>query len=170
VAFDRAIKTVEQFGTTGPVERWRVIRNAIHEEVCRRAYDAELGAFVQSYGSREIDASALLIALVGFLPPDHARVCSTVEAVKKTLLVDGFVKRYRTEAGVDGLPPGEGAFLPCSFWLVDNLVLLGRRDEARRLFEPCCRCAMTWDCCLKNMMRATSGCSAISRRRSRISR
>jgi GH15 family glucan-1,4-alpha-glucosidase len=135
VAFDRAIKTVEQFGVTGPVERWRVIRNAIHEEVCRRAYDAELGAFVQSYGSREIDASALLIALVGFLPPDDARVRSTVEAVKKTLLVDGFVKRYRTEAGVDGLPPGEGAFLPCSFWLVDNLVLQGKREEARRLFE-----------------------------------
>jgi GH15 family glucan-1,4-alpha-glucosidase len=134
VAFDRAVKTVEQFGMDGPVERWRALRNTIHAEVCYSGFDTEIGAFVQCYGSKQLDASALLIPLVGFLPAKDARVRSTVEAVEQQLLIDGLVRRYDTKAGVDGLPPGEGIFLPCSFWLADNLILLGRRDEARKLF------------------------------------
>ncbi len=135
VAMDRAVKAVETFGQEGPVERWRKTRDAIHEQVCQEGYDARLGSFVQSYGSRELDASLLLIPLVGFLPPSDPRVAGTVEAIRKHLDHDGFVARYDTRSDVDGLPAGEGAFLPCTFWLADNLVLLGRRDEARELFE-----------------------------------
>ena len=135
VAFDRAIKTVEHFKLDGPVERWRKLRDAVHNDVCRYGFNPDLGAFTQSYGSKHLDASALLIALVGFLPPQDPRVKSTVEAIKKHLVVDGLVRRYDSAAGIDGLPPGEGVFLPCSFWLADNLILLGRREEARALFE-----------------------------------
>ena len=135
VAMDRAVKAIEQFGTDGPLERWRVVRDEIHESICRRGYDAELGSFVQSYGSKEVDASLLHIPLVGFLPPEDPRVRGTVAAIEKRLLREGFVERYETRSGVDGLPPGEGAFLPCSFWLADNYVLQGRREEARALFE-----------------------------------
>jgi GH15 family glucan-1,4-alpha-glucosidase len=135
VAFDRAVKSVEQFQMKGPVDRWRVIRNAIHDEVCRCGFDKTIGAFVQSYGSKQIDASALLIPLVGFLGPNDPRIRSTVEVVKKDLMVEGLVRRYHTDTAIDGLPPGEGVFLPCSFWLADNLVLLGRQDEAKQLFE-----------------------------------
>jgi GH15 family glucan-1,4-alpha-glucosidase len=135
VAFDRAVKSVEQFRMDGPVDRWRAARSAIHNEVCRYGFDAKIGAFVQSYGSTQIDASALLIPLVGFLDPTDRRVRSTVEVVKKDLVVDGLVRRYHTDTAIDGLPPGEGVFLPCSFWLADNLILLGRRDEAKQLFE-----------------------------------
>ncbi|HEV2625633.1 MAG TPA: glycoside hydrolase family 15 protein [Xanthobacteraceae bacterium] len=117
------------------MERWRKLRRAIHDDVCRFGFDPALGAFVQSYGAKHLDASALLIPLVGFLPPQDPRVKSTVEAIQRHLVVDGLVRRYDSEAGIDGLPPGEGVFLPCSFWLADNLVLLGRRDEARALFE-----------------------------------
>jgi GH15 family glucan-1,4-alpha-glucosidase len=135
VAFDRGIKSVEQFGLKGPVERWRVIRTRIHDEVCREGFNPEIGAFVQSYGSKELDASVLLIPLVGFLPPNDPRVRSTVEAIERHLMVDGFVLRYDPGASSDGLPGSEGAFLACSFWLADNLVLLGRHDDARRLFQ-----------------------------------
>jgi GH15 family glucan-1,4-alpha-glucosidase len=135
VAFDRAVRTVEQFQMEGPVERWRKLRRAIHDDVCRFGFDPSLGAFVQSYGSKHLDASALLTPLVGFLPPQDPRVKSTVEAIKRDLVVDGLVRRYDSEAGIDGLPPGEGVFLPCSFWLADNLILLGRHDEARALFD-----------------------------------
>jgi GH15 family glucan-1,4-alpha-glucosidase len=135
VAFDRAVKSVEQFGMEGPADRWRALRDGIHEEVCRFGFSADIGAFVQSYGSDELDASALLIPLVGFLPAHDPRVGSTVEAVLRRLLIDGLVRRYDTGSGIDGLPPGEGIFIPCSFWLADNLILLGRRAEARRLFE-----------------------------------
>jgi GH15 family glucan-1,4-alpha-glucosidase len=135
VALDRAVKLVEQFRMDGPVDRWRATRSAIHNEVCRCGFDTTVGAFVQSYGSTHIDASALLIPLVGFLGPTDRRVRSTVEVVKKDLMVEGLVRRYHTDAAIDGLPPGEGIFLPCSFWLADNLVLLGRRDEAKQLFE-----------------------------------
>ena len=100
-----------------------------------RRFNSDIGAFVQSYGSKELDASVLLIPLVGFLPPSDPRVRSTVEAIERHLLVDGFVLRYDPRAGSDGLPGGEGAFLACSFWLADNLVVLGRRDDARRLFQ-----------------------------------
>jgi GH15 family glucan-1,4-alpha-glucosidase len=136
VAFDRAVRSVAEHGVDGPVERWREQRDRIHDEVCERGFDAELGSFVQSYGSKELDASLLLIPLVGFLPADDPRVRGTIEAVERELLVDGLVLRYRTRsAGVDGLPPGEGVFLPCSFWLADCYELLERHDDAHRLFE-----------------------------------
>ncbi|GAC1606757.1 MAG: glycoside hydrolase family 15 protein [Myxococcales bacterium] len=141
VAFDRAVKGIEQFGLVGPLARWRAVRERIHASVCARGFDAsvgELGSFVQSYGSREIDASLLLLPLVGFLPPEDPRIRGTVAAVERELLRDGFVARYATHTGVDGLPPGEGAFLACSFWLVDNYVLQGRMAEARALFERLC--------------------------------
>ncbi|HEX4024237.1 MAG TPA: glycoside hydrolase family 15 protein, partial [Steroidobacteraceae bacterium] len=135
VAFDRSIKAVEQFGLKGPVEQWRAMRQTIHDEVCRNAYNTDIGAFAQSYGSKELDASVLLMPLVGFLPPSDPRVRSTVEAIETGLMADGFVRRYRTETGHDGLPGNEGAFLACSFWLADNLVLIGRRDDAHRLYQ-----------------------------------
>jgi GH15 family glucan-1,4-alpha-glucosidase len=135
VALDRAVKAVEQFGLEGPVDRWRSLREEIHAEVCREGYDAERRTFTQYYGSSELDASLLRIPLVGFLPPSDPRVAGTVEAVQRELLHDGFVRRYSTSTEVDGLPAGEAAFLACTFWLADSLTLLGRRREARRLFE-----------------------------------
>jgi GH15 family glucan-1,4-alpha-glucosidase len=136
VAFDRAIRGIVEFGLDGPLERWRSLRSHIHAEVCQKGFDAELGSFVQSYGSRHLDASLLMLALVGFLPPSDPRIRGTVSAIERRLLVeDTFVLRYDTEEASDGLPPGEGAFLACSFWLADNLVLLGRDEEARGLFE-----------------------------------
>jgi GH15 family glucan-1,4-alpha-glucosidase len=137
LAFDRAIKTVERYGEQGPVDRWRAIRAQIHQEICERGYDASRGTFVQYYGGKDLDASLLLIALVGFLPPHDPRVRNTVAAIERELMHDGFLWRYttRTDGHVDGLPAGEGAFLACTFWLADNYVLLGRVDEARRLFE-----------------------------------
>ncbi|MGH8283666.1 MAG: glycoside hydrolase family 15 protein [Gammaproteobacteria bacterium] len=135
VAFDRAIKDVETFGLDGPVERWRQVRDAIHAQVCSEGYDAKRNTFVQSYGSQALDASLLLMPQVGFLPPEDPRVRGTVAAIEQNLLVDGLVLRYSTADGTDALPPGEGAFLPCSFWLADCLVLLGRRKEAEVLFE-----------------------------------
>jgi len=135
VAFDRAVKAVEQFGRTGPVERWREIRDQIHADVCRRGFRKSLGSFVQSYGSNALDASLLLIPNTGFLPCSDPRVKGTIEAIQRELCVEGFVRRYRTRRAIDGLPPGEGVFLACSFWLVDALYMLGRSDEARALFE-----------------------------------
>ena len=135
VAFDRAVTAVEHFGLEGPVEHWRRLRDRLHAEVCRRGFDAKLGCFVQSYESRELDAAGLLIPLVGFLPPDDPRVVGTVDAVRKRLTVDGLVKRYETATSDDGLPAGEGIFLACSFWLADDLALLGRREEAQKMFE-----------------------------------
>ncbi len=135
VAFDRAVKAVEQFHTEGPIERWRGLRAKIHEEVCRYGFNPDIGSFVQAYGSKHLDASALLITLVGFLPPEDPRVRSTVQMIQKRLSFDGLIMRYHPDTGLDSLPPGEGVFLPCSFWLCDNLSLLGRREEALALFE-----------------------------------
>jgi GH15 family glucan-1,4-alpha-glucosidase len=135
VAVDRMVKSVEEFGREGPIERWRALRSAIHDDVCRHGYDATRGAFVQYYGSDRLDASLLMLPLVGFLPADDPRVRSTVETIERELTVDGFVIRYRNKPEVDGLPPGEGVFLPCSFWLADVLAMLGRGDDARRLFD-----------------------------------
>lgn len=135
VGIDRAIRDVELFGFAGPVERWRALRDEIHEEVCREGFDEDLGAFTQSYGSTDLDAATLMIPLVGFLPASDPRVQGTVAAIQDRLLVDGFVLRYDTASRVDGLPGGEGAFLPCTCWLADCLALQGRRDEARALFE-----------------------------------
>ena len=135
VAFDRAVKAVEEHGLDGPVERWREIRDQIHERVCREGFDAERGSFVQSFGSKEVDASLLMIALVGFLPADDERVVGTVRTIERDLLLGGFVSRYRPREALDGQPGAEGVFLPCSFWLVDNYLLQDRGDEARALFE-----------------------------------
>jgi GH15 family glucan-1,4-alpha-glucosidase len=134
VAVDRAVKAVERFGLEGHVDRWRQLRGSIHDDVCQNGYDAGLGAFVQYYGSRLLDASLLMIPLVGFLPATDPRMLGTVRAIEEHLVSDGFVARYQTTRDVDGLPPGEGAFLPCTFWLADNLALQGRYAEARALF------------------------------------
>jgi GH15 family glucan-1,4-alpha-glucosidase len=135
VAVDRAIRNSEQFGLPGSVERWRALRSRIHAQVCERGYDAGRGSFVQAYGSRELDAALLLIPQVGFLPPSDLRVVGTVEAIQRELCEDGFVHRYDSGRTRDGLPPGEGTFLACSFWMADALTLLCRLDEARALFE-----------------------------------
>jgi GH15 family glucan-1,4-alpha-glucosidase len=135
VAFDRAIRSSEQLGFGGPVDEWRATRREIHDEVCRLGFDPELGSFVQSYGSKEVDAALLMIPLVGFLPHSDPRITGTVRQIEKQLLHDGFVLRYRTERLEDGLPAGEGAFLACSFWLADNYKLMGRDDEAQQLLD-----------------------------------
>src|SRR3954454_13196095 len=135
VAFDRAVRSVEEFGLSGPVERWGTLRDQIHAEVCLKGFDAELNSFVQSYGSTELDASLLLLPLVGFLPADDARISGTVTAIEKHLRRDGLVLRYNTATSVDGLAGEEGVFLACSFWLADNYILQGRNEEARSLFE-----------------------------------
>jgi GH15 family glucan-1,4-alpha-glucosidase len=135
VALDRTIRSAEEFGLEGPLPHWRALRNRIHDEVCRNGFNPAVGAFVQSYGSSILDASLLFIPLVGFLPPEDPRVRGTVDAIERHLTVDGFVLRYDTRHARDGLPPGEGAFLACSFWLADNMVLQGRTEDARRLFD-----------------------------------
>ena len=135
-AFDRAIRSVEEFELSGPVDRWREVRDRVHAEVCAQGYHAERGHFTQFYGGTALDASLLMMAMVGFLPADDPRVVGTVKAIEEHLMEDGFVKRYDEAGNVDGLAGGhEGAFLPCSFWLADNYVLAGRVDEARALFE-----------------------------------
>jgi GH15 family glucan-1,4-alpha-glucosidase len=139
VAFDRAVKVVEEFGYEGSgsatVERWKATRDQVHAEVCEQGFDADRGAFMQAYGSKNLDASLLMIPLVGFLPATDDRMRGTVAAIERELTVDGFVRRYASGDVADGLPEGEGVFLPCSFWLADNLALMGRADEARALFE-----------------------------------
>jgi GH15 family glucan-1,4-alpha-glucosidase len=140
VAFDRAVTAVKN-GLSGPAERWQAIRDQIHQEVCEKGYDAEHGAFMQYYGSSQLDAAVLLIPEVGFLPPDDPRVVSTVRAVQRELMTDGLVRRYQLTAAdpgqlsPDGLPGSEGAFLACSFWLANALQMIGQDDEAAELFE-----------------------------------
>ena len=135
VAFDRAIRSAEEFGLKAPLDRWRKTRDAIHAQVCERGFDAARNSFVQSYGAKALDASLLLIPIVGFLPPSDARVTGTLAAIERELIRDGLVIRYDTGEAKDGLPPGEGAFLACSFWLVGNYTLAGRRKEAQALFD-----------------------------------
>ncbi len=137
VAIDRAVQAVERSGLDGPVEHWRKLRSQMHAEICQRGLDPRRGCFVRAYGSAEVDASLLLLPLVGFLPPGDERVIRTLKAVQDELCEDGFVRRYRTDeqGAADGVGGGEGAFLACSFWLVDNLALAGRLQEAKRLFE-----------------------------------
>ena len=137
VAMDRAVKDVEEFGFEGPVERWRAIRDEIHAEVLEKGFDKERNTFTQYYGSEALDASVLMIPLVGFLPPKDPRVIGTVDAIQKNLSRDGFILRYDAEnaSATDGLVGREGAFLACSFWMVDNLEMIGRHDEAVQLFE-----------------------------------
>jgi GH15 family glucan-1,4-alpha-glucosidase len=135
VAVDRTVKDIRRRYGEGPIDRWRALRDEIHRDVCERGFDADRGAFVQYYGSKSLDASLLMIPLVGFLPAKDPRVVSTLHAIERELIYKGLVLRYPTETGVDGLPPGEGAFLPCTFWLADNLSLVGRDREARELFD-----------------------------------
>ena len=135
VAFDRAISAVGRHGLKGPVERWRAVRQQIHDEVCEHGFNTEKASFTQYYGSADLDASVLMIPLVGFLPPSDKRVMGTVDAIERELVVDGLVMRYQTHGDVDGVAGREGTFLPCSFWLVDNLALMGRVEEARARFE-----------------------------------
>ena len=135
VAADRMVKSVERFGMEGPVEDWRRLRQAIRDDIEQHGFDPQLNSYVQYYGGQELDASLLMLPLVGFVRPSDPRMVGTVAAIERTLMRDGFVERYRTREMVDGLPPGEGAFLPCSFWLADNYCLAGRREEGRQLFE-----------------------------------
>jgi len=137
VALDRAVKYVERFGRVGPVDKWRRLRDTIHAEVCEKGFDTGRNTFTQSYGSSELDAALLMIPIVGFLPIDDPRVTGTVAAIEKELMADGFVLRYPLAADndVDGLPGAEGAFLACSFWLVEVMAMQGRKDEAKELFE-----------------------------------
>jgi GH15 family glucan-1,4-alpha-glucosidase len=135
LAFDRAVKSCERFGVRGPVERWRKMRETIHEAVCRKGYDPELGSFVQAYGSKCLDANLLMIGTSGFLPPSDTRFQGTVRAIETRLKRNGFVMRYDTEQVNDGLPVGEGVFLVCSFWLAESYALLGRREDACKLME-----------------------------------
>jgi GH15 family glucan-1,4-alpha-glucosidase len=135
VAFDRAVKAVEQFQFAGPAERWRALRQHIHAEVCQRGFRRDLGSFVQSYDSTDLDASLLMLPLVGFLPPTDPRVLGTIEAIRRELDDDGLIRRYRPEFGADGFRDEEGAFLLCSFWMVDALALAGRTQSATELFE-----------------------------------
>lgn len=139
VAVDRTIKLIESGDADGPLEKWRELRDDIHRDVCEKGYDKERNTFTQSYGSKELDASLLLIPQMGFLPPDDKRVIGTIEAIQRELSTpDGFILRYPTSSGdenVDGLPGDEGAFLACSFWMADDLAMIGRVDEARKLFE-----------------------------------
>jgi GH15 family glucan-1,4-alpha-glucosidase len=135
VAADRAIKAVEQFGKKGDVQKWRKLRQEIHEDICRQGFNPDVNSFVQYYGSREPDASLLMLPLLGFLPATDTRMLGTVNYIQSLLLRDGFVDRYRTHPEVDGLPPGEASFLMCTFWLADNLSLQGRHAEARGIFE-----------------------------------
>jgi GH15 family glucan-1,4-alpha-glucosidase len=135
VAFDRGIKSVEEFGDEGPCDHWKKVRREIFQQILDYGFDPERNTFVQYYGGRDLDASLLLIPQLGFLPPEDPRVRGTIEAIERELLRDGLVCRYPSHPETDGLPPGEGVFLPCSFWLADSQCLIGRRDEAIALFE-----------------------------------
>ncbi len=135
VAFDRAIKSADAHKLPGPIAHWRAVRQQIHDDVCARGYDAALGSFVAAYGSKNLDASLLLLPALGFLPPEDPRIRRTILAVERELMRDGLLLRYDTTKTDDGLPPGEGVFLACSFWLVDALLMIGRQDEALRMFE-----------------------------------
>ena len=135
VAVDRAVRSIQEFSLEGPLDEWTDLRTTIHDEVCKEGFDRDLGSFVQSFGSKELDASLLMLPLVGFLSPEDPRMKGTIAAIEKNLLIDGFVARYDTSTCVDGVRGTEGAFLPCSFWLVDNYVLQNRREEAIELFQ-----------------------------------
>jgi GH15 family glucan-1,4-alpha-glucosidase len=135
VAFDRAVKDVERFGLEGPVDRWRSLRDQVHREICHQGFNTDRNTFVQYYGGTQVDAALLMMAEVGFLPATDPRIAGTVAAIERDLLRDGFVERYRTDSGVDGLPTGEGAFVLCTYWLADNYALMGRTADAREVFE-----------------------------------
>ena len=170
VAFDRAVRAVEQFGYAADhLDRWKAARDAIHQEVCEKGFDPKLKAFVQSYGSPHLDASLLMIPLVGFLPADDPRMKGTVDAIQERLTHDGLIRRYNSDSDVDGLPTGEGAFLPCTFWLADNLAFRGVARRPGRSSTACSPSGTTSDCSPRNTTRPPSGSSATSPRRSPMS-
>ena len=169
VAVDRAIRGAESFGLPAPLERWRALRTRIHETVCREGYSEKRNSFVQYFGGDTLDASLLLLPLVGFLPPEDPRIIGTVEAIGEDLMVDGLIRRYHTHETQDGLSGTEGVFLACSFWYVDNLVLQGRQQEARDDVRAAAGADATMSGCWpRNMIRSAAASLAISRRRSRI--
>jgi GH15 family glucan-1,4-alpha-glucosidase len=135
VAFDRAIRSATELKVDGPVKKWRKIAHEIHSQICELGFDKSLNSFVQSYGSKDLDASLLMMPLVGFLPATDPRVLGTVKAIEQNLMRDGLIDRYSNRPEVDGLPPGEGSFLPCTFWLADNYILQNRVKEARHIFQ-----------------------------------
>ena len=135
VAFDRAVRVAERAGYEAPLDRWRKLRDTLHEEICSKAYDREQKSFVQAYDSKELDAALLLMPVVGFLPGADERICGTIAAIEKRLMRGGLVMRYDTSRVDDGLPPGEGVFLACSFWMVSALNRTGRTEDARKLFD-----------------------------------
>jgi GH15 family glucan-1,4-alpha-glucosidase len=135
VAFDRAVLLAEKMNYKAPIEHWKTIRETIYTQICEKGFNAKRGCFVRAYGSNELDASLLLIPLVGFLPGSDHRVQNTIEAIRRELMQDGLVLRYDTSKAADGLPPGEGVFIACSFWMVSSLMAVGREAEARKLFE-----------------------------------
>ena len=135
VAFDRAVKAVERYGLPGPVDGWRQLRHDVHDLVCREAFSEQRNSFTQFFGTEDVDASLLLLPLVGFLPANDPRIVGTVAAIERDLLHNGFVRRYCPRQDVDGLPEGEGVFIACTFWLADNYHLQGRHDEAVQVFE-----------------------------------
>ncbi len=135
VAFDRAILIANKLGCDAPIDKWQKLRDIIHEEICRKAFNPEMNSFVRFYGAQQLDASLLLLPIVGFLPATDPRIRGTIEAIERGLMKDGFVMRYDTEKVKDGLPPGEGVFLACSFWMVGSLKAIGREADARQLFE-----------------------------------
>jgi GH15 family glucan-1,4-alpha-glucosidase len=134
-AMDCAIRSAEEHGLPAPLDKWRKVRAEIFDAVCQRGYNASVGAFTQTLDGENLDASLLLLPLIGFLPPSDPRIKGTVEAIGRDLMADGLVRRYLTHETEDGLPPGEGTFLACSFWYASNLALQGRQDEAVELFE-----------------------------------
>ena len=135
VAFDRGVSAIADFGLDGPLEHWRRLRDSLHREICENAFDTEMGAFVQSYESRVLDSATLLMPMVGFLPPGDPRIVGTTRAIERNLMRDGLLMRYDTGLTDDGLPEGEGRFIACTLWLADNLILQGRHQEGRELFE-----------------------------------
>jgi len=166
VAFDRAANIIEAETFNESSQRWREMADEIHAEVCTRGFDRDLNSFVQAYGSKRLDASLLLIPLVGFLPATDPRIQGTLQAIEAKLLVDGeFVLRYESDNAGNGLRQGEGAFLACSFWLVDNYILQGRYAEARKLFERLLACCNDVVCLLKSSIQWLAACWATFRRR-----
>ena len=135
VAFDRAVLLAERLHYEAPIEKWKSIRETLHKEICAKAFNKKKKCFVQAYGSSQLDASLLLMPVVGFLPGTDPRVIATVEAIERELMADGFVRRYNTIKSSDGLPPGEGVFLACSFWMVSSLKAIGRVRDAKALFN-----------------------------------
>ena len=134
VALDRMVRAVQRYGLDGPADRWQALRDAVHEEICAKAFDADENAFVQSFGGRSLDAATLMLPLVGFLPANDPRCVGTAKAIESKLMRDGFLLRYTPDEELEGLHGREGAFLACTFWLADNYAMRGETDKAQEIF------------------------------------